>query len=353
MSPPVGSWSVRCSDRLLERVPADRVGVSVRDTGRAGELAARGVRVRRGDFTDPQSVAEAFEGASQVLIVSVNRTGEAAGAAHVAAIDAARAAGARRILYTSHQAVADDSVFAPMPDHAATERYLATTGTPFTALRNGFYAGMVPLLLGRALHTGELLAPADGPVSWTAHADLAEAAAIILADEGRFDGPTPPLTAPDALDLDLDDIAALLTERTGRTIRRVVAEDSEWAASMVAQGVPEDRAAILLGMFRASRHADQFSPAGGHQALSTRPLLVQLTCARTASTCGCTASAARRAPCCSTTAATSPDARPRTVPAATSPLHGARINRGTVSVVRRIGGDAGRQCLGRGVVAAC
>ena len=44
---------------------------------------------------------------------------------------------------------------------------------------------------------GEIVAPADGPVSWTTPSDLAEAAAIILADPGRFDGPTPPLTAPD------------------------------------------------------------------------------------------------------------------------------------------------------------
>jgi uncharacterized protein YbjT (DUF2867 family) len=55
------------------------------------------------------------------------------------------------------------------------------------------------------------------PTSWTTHADLAEAAAIILADQGRFDGPTPPLTAPDALDL--TDIAGILTDLTGRTIR--------------------------------------------------------------------------------------------------------------------------------------
>jgi NAD(P)H dehydrogenase (quinone) len=27
-----------------------------------------------------------------------------------------------------------------MPEHAATERHLAETGTPFTSLRNGFYA---------------------------------------------------------------------------------------------------------------------------------------------------------------------------------------------------------------------
>jgi NAD(P)H dehydrogenase (quinone) len=84
--------------RLLERVQADRVGVSVRDPGSAAELAARGVRVRRGDFADPDSLVDAFEGATQVLIVSANETGGAAVALHTAAIDAARAAGAKRVL---------------------------------------------------------------------------------------------------------------------------------------------------------------------------------------------------------------------------------------------------------------
>lgn len=233
--------------------------MSVRDTDLAGDLVARGVRVRRGDFTDPGSLADAFEGATQVLIVSTDQTGQAAVARHVAAIDAARDAGAERILYTSHQGAAEDSVFAPMPDHAATERHLSKTGIPFTALRNGFYAGTIQHLLGRALETGELVAPADGPVSWTTHADLAEAAAIILADEGRFDGPTPPLTAPDTLDL--ADIAGIVTELTGRTIRRVVADDAEWTATVIGHGMPAAQADMLLGMFHAARRGE-FSITG-------------------------------------------------------------------------------------------
>ncbi|GAA5117173.1 NmrA family NAD(P)-binding protein [Pseudonocardia adelaidensis] len=272
-----GELGSRIVARLLERVPADRVGVSVRDPGRAGDLAARGVRVRRGDFTDPESLTEAFEGATQVLVISTNQSGEAALAQHVTAVDAAREAGAKRILYTSHQGAAEDSLFAPMPDHAATERHLAAAGVPYTALRNGFYASTVRLLLGRALETGELVAPADGPVSWTAHADLAEAAAIVLADEGRFDGPTPPLTAPDALDL--RDVAGILTELTGRTVRRVVADDDEWRATLVGHGVPEDRASMLLGMFRAARRGE-FAAAGpalerllGRPATPVRALL--------------------------------------------------------------------------------
>jgi NAD(P)H dehydrogenase (quinone) len=263
--------------QLLERVPADRVGVSVRDPSHAAGLAARGVRVRRGDFTDPDSLADAFEGATQVLIVSANETGGTAVAQHAAAIDAACAAGAKRILYTSHQAASADSLFAPMPDHAATERYLAGTGTPFTALRNGFYASTVPHLLGRALQTGELAAPADGPVSWTTHADLAEAAAVILADEGRFDGATPPLTAPGVLDL--EDIAGILTELTGRTIHRVVADDDEWTAGLMGHGVPMEQANMLLGMFHASRRGE-FATTGstlenllGRAATPVRPIL--------------------------------------------------------------------------------
>lgn len=267
--------------RLLDLVPADRIGVSVRDTDRAGDLAARGVRVRRGDFTDPHCLADAFEGATQVLIISTNHTGEAAVAQHTTAIDAARDAGAKRILYTSHQGAAANSVFAPMPDHAATERYLSTTGIPFTALRNGFYASTVQHLLGRALQTGELIAPADGPVSWTTHADLAAAAAIILADEGRYDGPTPPLTAPDALDL--ADIARIVTDLTGRTIRRVVADDDEWAATMIGHGVPADQATMLLGMFHAARRQEFSATAAElenllrHPATPVRSVLEDLT----------------------------------------------------------------------------
>jgi uncharacterized protein YbjT (DUF2867 family) len=264
-----GQLGSQIVDRLLDRVPPDQVGVSVRDTDRADDLAARGVRVRHGDFTDRDSLSHAFEGATQVLIVSTNQTGQAALVQHRTAIDAARDAGAKRILYTSHQGATEHSVFAPMPDHAATERYLSQTGTPFTALRNGFYASTVGHLLGQALQSGQLVAPADGPVSWTTHADLAEAAAIILADGGRFEGPTPPLTAAEALDL--ADIASILTDLTGRTIRRIVADDAEWTATMIGHGVSADQTNLLLAMFHAARRGEFSTTGPDLQNLLQRP----------------------------------------------------------------------------------
>ncbi len=60
----------------------------------------------------------------------------------------------------------------------------ASAETPASSAAAHIYATSAIWLLGPALHTGELILAEDGPVSWTAHADLAEAAAIALTDEG-------------------------------------------------------------------------------------------------------------------------------------------------------------------------
>ncbi|MBV6702071.1 NAD(P)H-binding protein [Kitasatospora aureofaciens] len=238
-------------ERLLTHVPAERVGVSVRNPRKAQAFADQGVRVRRGNFTEADSLSHAFEGAAQVLIVSVDKMGEEAVRDHRAAIDAAVASGARRILYTSHMGAGASSRFQPCRDHAATEDALRASGVPFTSLRNGFYAASAVQFLGHAVSSGQVVLPADGPVGWTAHADLADAAAVILADEGRFDGPTPPLTAAQALTF--DDIARLATDVIGRTITRITAPDDEFRHQLVGRGVPAEAADQLLGIFAAAR----------------------------------------------------------------------------------------------------
>jgi NAD(P)H dehydrogenase (quinone) len=249
-----GQLGSQVVQRLLERVPADQVGVSVRDPARAADLAARGVRVRHGDFGDPDTLDAAFESATQVLVVSVDSLGEAAVAQHRTAVDAALRAGAQRVVYTSHQAASPDSLFGPARDHAATEAYLAQAGVAHTALRDGFHAATVPHLLGRARETGELVAPADGPVSWTTHADLAAGAAAVLTDPDRPAAETPVLTAAEAVDL--AHVAEVLSELVGRTVRRVVVDDEDYVAGLVGHGVPEPAAQMFLTLFQAARRGE-------------------------------------------------------------------------------------------------
>lgn len=238
-------------ERLLKKLPSDQVGVSVRDPEKAHALKEQGIRVRKGDFGDPESLHHAFEGASQVLIISSNSAGEAAVQYHRNAIEAAKAAGAQRIIYTSHMGVNPDSLFAPMRDHAATEEILKKSGVAFTSLRNGFYSESGLMFMGDAFKTGKIIAPKDGPVSWTTHADLAEAAVIALTDDSRLDGLTPPLTASEALDFNaIAEVASLLADRE---ITRVTITDDEHRANMIARGLPEMMVDMLMGLFAASR----------------------------------------------------------------------------------------------------
>jgi uncharacterized protein YbjT (DUF2867 family) len=237
-------------EHLLGRVPADQIGVSVRDPDKARHLVERGVHVRHGSYDDPAALRASFEGADQVLLVSNNDPAADGVSLHRTAIEAAVAAGAQRILYTSHQGAGTDSPFPPAREHATTEAILAESGVAWTSLRNGFYAHSLDWLLGPWQQTGTIAAPADGPVSWTDRADAAEAAAVILTADRPFDGPVT-LTAESAVTF--DDIAATASKLTGHTIKRIVVDDEQWVSERVAHGAPEPMARLLLTTFQAAR----------------------------------------------------------------------------------------------------
>ena len=145
--------------KILGFVSADQVAAICRDPQKAADLSALGVEVRPGDFDKPESLSRAFEGASQVLIVSSNARAYGGDplVQHQNAIDAARAAGAARIVYTSHMAASAHSAFPPMHDHAATEKMLQDCGVVWTALRHGFYASSAIAVIRDALETGVIL----------------------------------------------------------------------------------------------------------------------------------------------------------------------------------------------------
>lgn len=251
-------------DHLLEHVPASEIAVAVRDLAKAERFAERGVEVRHGDYADPASLPGAFHGADQLLLVSSNDPGADAVTLHRAAIEAAVAAGVGRILYTSHQGAAPDSPFKPARDHFATEQLLAGSGVAWTSLRNGFYAHSLAWLSGPWRETGRVTVPADGPVSWTAREDAAEAAAVILASNGAHDGPVT-LTAGAAPTF--AEVAEMASALAGRPIALELVDPRQWVADQVAAGRPEFVARFTLGMYEAAQQ--------GYFA-DTDPLLAKL-----------------------------------------------------------------------------
>jgi uncharacterized protein YbjT (DUF2867 family) len=168
-----GALNSATVEHLLKRIPADQIGVSVRDTAKAQHFADRVVRVQRGSYEDPAALLDSFEGADQVLLVSSNDPAADGVSLLRVGIETAITAGARRVLYTSHQHAGLDSPFFPARDHAATEALLTGSGVAWTSLSNGFYAHSLDWLLGPWRETGVIATPADGPVSWTERADEA------------------------------------------------------------------------------------------------------------------------------------------------------------------------------------
>lgn len=247
-----GQLGKRVVENLLRRVPAQRIGISVRSPDKATDFAAQGVRVRQGDYDQPDSLRQAWEGAEQVLLVSSNAAASGGDpiAQHANAITVARDLGVQRIFYTSQMSASPTSLFPPGRDHAATEVLLAQSGIAWTALRHGFYAQSLLAMQAKGLAGGMIAAPADGPVAWTTHDDLAEADAALLAGERIIDGATPPMTGPDALDLAA--IARLASEVKGTKVARTLISLDDLDRRASQKGVPAGARAVMLGYFRAA-----------------------------------------------------------------------------------------------------
>ncbi|WP_238369349.1 NAD(P)H-binding protein [Heliomarina baculiformis] len=247
-----GQLGRKVLDHLRMLVPSDRIRISTRDPAQVADLAATGIRVRRGSYDDADSLRHAWEGAERVLLVSSNAAASGGDplTQHRKAIDVAREIGVGRLLYTSQISASPTSHFPPGRDHAATEAMLAQSGLAWTALRHGFYASSALGMNARGFAQGTLTGPEDGNVAWTTHDDLAEADAWLLAGEETIDGITPPLTGNETLDLAA--LARLASEVTGRTIVRELVSEEEMKLSARQNGVPDAAIAIMLGYFRAA-----------------------------------------------------------------------------------------------------
>ncbi len=262
--------------KILQYVPSNQVVATCRDPSKVGDLVNMGVTVRYGDFMNPESLIQAFRGASQLLIVSSNARSHGGDplSQHQNAIHAAQKVGVKRVVYTSHMAASEFSAFPPMHDHFETEKMLKASSLNWIALRHGFYGASGINMVTNAFKMGSFEIAKDGPISWTAHDDLAEAAAIILCDKSYKSGPTSPLTGPEALSF--IDLLELVTNETGKLIPINILPDEELRANLVSNGLPARAANIILGLYIAARKGE-FAQVDSTLAniLGRRPMTVE------------------------------------------------------------------------------
>jgi NAD(P)H dehydrogenase (quinone) len=258
------------AELVLSRVPASGVILTTRHPEELSDLAQRGAEVRMADFGRPETLVGAFEGGDKLLLISTDAVG-ARVAQHRAAIDAAAKAGVRHVVYTSYLNPVEENPAVITPDHRDTEAALRESGLEWTALRNAFYAEYQVPSGAQAIATGQLVHNnGEGRTAYISREDCAAAAAAVLTTGGH-EGRAYDITGPQPLDQ--DDVAALLSEVSGRPVESVAVDDEAFVRGLAASGLPEPVARGIASYGRAIREGFIGEASGAVENLTGRPPL--------------------------------------------------------------------------------
>lgn len=232
-------------ESLLARgaAPGDIVATA-RDTSRLAELAARGIRTAELDYARPETIAAALDGVDSMLLVSGSEPGNRV-ALHRNVIEAAKAAGVAKLVYTSAPH-ADSTNLVLAPDHKATEEAIVASGVPAVIVRNNWYTENYAADVTRAAETGEVASSAgDGRVASATRADFADGAAVVLLDDGHL-GQVYEFAGDAAWSF--EEFAAAATEVLGRDVRHVPLTTEQHIAALQAAGLDAGTAGFVAAI---------------------------------------------------------------------------------------------------------
>lgn len=254
---------------LLDKleIPAERIVATSRKPETLADLAARGVTVRGADFDDPASLAAAFAGADRLLLVSTDALLEPGKrlAQHRNAVQAAVAAGAKHVVYTSLPSP-DTSHVSFAPDHLGTEQALAASPLGWTVLRNAWYFENLAYTVPGALAGGQWFSAAgEGGIAYIARDDLALAAAVALAS-GHTGNRTLTLTGTQALTA--RQVVARIGALAGKPLEVVDVDTAQLTEGLLAHGFPPVLAEVFASFDAATAAGDLGEVTDDYRALT-------------------------------------------------------------------------------------
>ncbi|WP_417836193.1 SDR family oxidoreductase [Thalassospira tepidiphila] len=240
---------------LLDRIPASDIAVSVRKPEKAADLSAKGIDVRKGDFNDLALMTKAFAGIDTALIISAEDDNETRIKQHRTAVDAAKAAGVKHIVYTGIVDPKADADFTYSAIHLDTENYIRQSGLAFTILRNSFYADLLLAGVPHAIETGDFGAPAgDGKITYIPRNDLAEAAAVVLAKPSDHVNKIYDLTGTKGVTH--AEIAGYIANATGKPVKFVDLPAEVHTGILKSLGLPDHLIEALAGLYVGAKKGD-------------------------------------------------------------------------------------------------
>ena len=249
-------------DSLLAKgVPAEQLRAGARSPEKITAVPAVHL-----DYENPASIAAALDGVDTVLLISASVPGTRV-ALHKNVIDAAAAAGVKRLVYTS-VLDARDSALILAPEHKATEELIEASGIPATILRNGWYTENYLGTLEQAKSGEVVTSTGEGRVSSASRQDYADAAAVVLTGPGH-ENTVYELSGDTAWSF--DEFAAAAAGILGSPVAHRALSADEHAAHLAAVGLDEGTVGFVVALDANIRDGLLAATSGDLARLIGRP----------------------------------------------------------------------------------
>ncbi len=246
-----GGLGSKVINLLKNKTKVENLAVLVRDKKNelANQYISDGIEVKIGDYSNLESLVNAFKGIDVLYFVSGGDDNERA-KLHKNVVDAAKVAGVKHILYTSGVRK-DESATAPlaslMDSHIQTEKFIIESGITYTLLRHNLYAEVIEMMIGdknQLLKSKTIYLPtANGLTSFVPKKDFAEAEVNILLNPSAYANKI--LEFNGSEQITFSEIAEKISEIMKEPIKYISPEVVEFEVQMNKFGLPNHVIEIL------------------------------------------------------------------------------------------------------------
>jgi uncharacterized protein YbjT (DUF2867 family) len=234
---------------------------------RAEGARATGIESVVIDYNKPETLQQAFRGCDTVFLLGPNALNQTE--LEMNAVEAAKAAGVRRIVKQSVMGAAEEA-YSLARIHRPVEKAIEASGMAWTFLRPNSFMQNTVTFMAQTIRAEGAFYSASGEAR-ISHVDVRDLAAVavhaLIGPDGQ--GTIYTLTGPEALSY--DDMAEELSRTLGRPISHINLPPVDLKAGMLAEGMPQAIADRMLdleryfGENRASRITDDIRRVTGRE----------------------------------------------------------------------------------------
>ncbi len=243
---------------MRQGVPAPEIVGGARNPSNLEWMLAAGANARAADYNDTPGMVEAFRGIETLVLIPTMSAPKPRCVEHQNALNAAKAAGVRRVVFLSIQSGGKESRFLMTPFFVFAEDATQRSGMKWTIARMSLYADPLADWLPDLVRMGRLPYPVrNGCVAYVAKADVSNALAA-TAHRNDLDGEILDFTGPASLSM--PEVAAEISTAAGVTIPFASITDEEYGDICRAEGCNEGMITGMTSLYHAVE-AQEFARA--------------------------------------------------------------------------------------------